>query len=139
MKRGLRKFQAGFPRSCCLTNPYSKLKFVTYINVSCFLIFGFETEKSIYFNKKHVPFKIRIQIESKLSICTKQSAVRSCSMDLKKAVRPAGTHSRPQSPSLLGQVVLKRGALEAAITGCQKISDIRSRMCRSYEYHWSCS
>ena len=44
----------------------------------------------------------------------------------------AGDHSRPQSPSFLGHVVGKRGALEAAVTGCQKISDIRSRMCRSY-------
>ena len=41
-------------------------------------------------------------------------------MDLKKAVRPAGTHSGPQSPSFLGQMVFKRGALEAAVTGCQK-------------------
>ena len=48
-------------------------------------------------------------------------------------------HSRPQSPSFLGHVVGKRGALEAAVTGCQKISDIRSRMCRSYKYHCSCS
>ena len=48
-------------------------------------------------------------------------------------------HSRTQSPSFLGHVVLKRGALEAAVTGCQKISDIRSRMCRSYRYHCSCS
>ena len=48
-------------------------------------------------------------------------------------------HSRPQSPSFLGHVVGKRGALEAAVTGCQKISDIRLRMCRSYKYHCSCS
>jgi len=48
-------------------------------------------------------------------------------------------HSRPQSPSFLGHVVGKRGALEAAVTGCQKISDIRSRMCRSYKHHCSCS
>ena len=48
-------------------------------------------------------------------------------------------HSRPQSPSFLGHVVRKRGALEAAVTGCQKISDIRSRMCKSYKYHCSCS
>ena len=47
-------------------------------------------------------------------------------------VQPECTHSRPQSPSFLGHVVRKRGALEAAVTGCQKISDIRSRMCRSY-------
>ena len=40
-------------------------------------------------------------------------------MDLKKAVRLAGTHSRPKSPSFLGHLVLKRGALEAAVTGCQ--------------------
>ena len=40
-------------------------------------------------------------------------------------------HSRPQSSSFLGHVVLKRGALEAAVTGCQKISDIRSRMSSS--------
>ena len=56
---------------------------------TCFLIFGFETEKSIYFNKKHVSFKIQIQIKSKLSICTKQLAVWRCSMDLKKAVSPS--------------------------------------------------
>ena len=37
-------------------------------------------------------------------------------------------HSRPQSPSFLGHVVGKRGALEAAVTGCQKISDIRSHV-----------
>ena len=48
-------------------------------------------------------------------------------------------HSRPQSPSFLGHVVRKRGALEAAVTGSQKISDIRSRMCKSYKYHCSCS
>ena len=60
-------------------------------------------------------------------------------MDLKKAVRPAGTHSRPQSLSFLGHVVLKPGALEAAVTRCQKICEIRSRMCRSYKYHCSCS
>ena len=47
--------------------------------------------------------------------------------------------SRPQSLSFLGHVVGKRGALDAAVTGCQKISDIRSRMCRSYKYHCSCS
>ena len=33
----------------------------------------------------------------------------------------------------------KRGALEASVTGYPKISDIRSRMCRSYKYHCSCS
>ena len=49
------------------------------------------------------------------------------------------SHSRPQSASFLGHVVGKRGALEAAVTGCQKISDIRSRMCRRYKYHCSCS
>ena len=43
-------------------------------------------------------------------------------------------HSRPQSPSFLGHVVLKREALEADVTGCPKISDIRSRMSRSYKY-----
>ena len=96
---------------------------------TCFLIFGFETEKSIYFNKKHVSFKIQIQIKSKLSICTKQLAVWRCSMDLKKAV----------SPSFLGHVVLKRGALEAAVTRRQKFSDIRSRIWGSYKYHCSCS
>ena len=32
-----------------------------------------------------------------------------------------------------------QGALEAAVTGCPKILDIRSRMCRSYKYHCSCS
>ena len=48
-------------------------------------------------------------------------------------------HSRPQSPSFLGHVVGKRRALEAAVTGCQKISVIRSRMCRSYKYHCSWS
>ena len=48
-------------------------------------------------------------------------------------------HSRPQSPSFLGHVVKKRGALEAAVTGCQKISHIRSRTCKSYKYHCSCS
>ena len=53
--------------------------------------------------------------------------------------RPVQIHSRPQSPSFLGHVVGKRGALEAAVTGCQKISDIRSRMCKSYKYHCSCS
>ena len=53
MKRGLRKFHAGFPRSCCLTISYSKLKFVTYINV-CFLIFGFETKKVFISTKKTV-------------------------------------------------------------------------------------
>ena len=36
MKRGLRKFHAGFPRLCCLTISYSKLKFVTDINVYMF-------------------------------------------------------------------------------------------------------
>ena len=46
---------------------------------------------------------------------------------------------RPQSLSLLGHVVLQRGALEATVTGCQKTSHIRSRMCRSYKYHCSCS
>ena len=46
---------------------------------------------------------------------------------------PDKCHSRPQSPSFLGHVVGKRGALEAAVTGCQKISDIRSCMCRSYK------
>ena len=40
-------------------------------------------------------------------------------------------HSRPQSPSFLSHVVGKRGALEAAVTGCQKISDTRLRMCRT--------
>ena len=49
------------------------------------------------------------------------------------------THSRPQSPSFLGHVVLKRGALEAAVTGGPKISDIRSRTCRSYKIQCSCS
>ena len=44
--------------------------------------------------------------------------------------RSSWSHSRPQSPSFLGHVVGKRGALDAAVTGCQKISDIRSRMCR---------
>ena len=44
--------------------------------------------------------------------------------------------SSPESV-VLGHVVLKRGALEAAFTECQKISDIRSRMCR--KYHCSCS
>ena len=39
------------------------------------------------------------------------------------------THSRPQSPSFIGHVVLKRGALEAAVTGCLKTLEIRSRMC----------
>ena len=48
-------------------------------------------------------------------------------------------HSRPQSPSFLGHVVLKREALEADVTGCPKISDIRSRMSRSYKYHCSFS
>ena len=48
------------------------------------------------------------------------------------------THSRRQSPSFLGHVVLKQGVLEAAVTGCQKISDIRSRMSRSCKYHCSC-
>ena len=48
-------------------------------------------------------------------------------------------HSRPQSPSFLGHVIGKRGALDAAVTGCQKISDIRLRMCKSYKYHCSCS
>ena len=32
MRRGLRKFRAGFPRSCCLTISYSKLKYIAYIN-----------------------------------------------------------------------------------------------------------
>ena len=36
-------------------------------------------------------------------------------------------HSRPQSPSFLGHVVLKLGALEVALAGCQKTSDLRSR------------
>ena len=58
---------------------------------------------------------------------------------LKKVGRFFANHSRPQSPSFLGHVVEKRGALEAAVTGCQKISDIRLRMCRSYKYHCSCS
>ena len=49
------------------------------------------------------------------------------------------THSRPQSPSFLGHVVLKRGALEAVVAKCPKISNIRSRMCRSYKYHCSWS
>ena len=52
---------------------------------------------------------------------------------------PVLQHSRPQSPSFLGHVVRKPGALEAAVTGCEKISDIRSRMCKSYKYHCSCS
>ena len=42
-------------------------------------------------------------------------------------------HSCPQSPSFLGHVVGKRGALEAAVIGCQNISDIRSGMCKSYK------
>ena len=32
MKRGLREFRAGFPRSCCLTISYSKLKYIAHIN-----------------------------------------------------------------------------------------------------------
>ena len=39
----------------------------------------------------------------------------------------------------LSHVVGKRGALETAVTGCQKISDNWSRMCRSYKYHGSSS
>ena len=53
--------------------------------------------------------------------------------------KPLHRHSLPQSPSFLGHVVRKRMALEAAVNGCQKISDIRSRMCKSYKYHCSCS
>ena len=33
-------------------------------------------------------------------------------------------HSCPQSPSFLDHVVLKRGALEEAVTGCQKIDSL---------------
>ena len=53
--------------------------------------------------------------------------------------KPRAVHSRPQIPSFLGHMVGKRGALEGPVTGCQKISDIRSRMCRSYKYYCSCS
>ena len=52
MKRGLRKFHAGFPRSCCLTISCSKRTFVTYINVYMSPYFWFWNKKSIYFNKK---------------------------------------------------------------------------------------
>ena len=54
MKRGLQKFHAGFPRSCCLTISYSKRKIVTYINVYMSPYFWFWNKKSIYFNKKTV-------------------------------------------------------------------------------------
>ena len=40
----------------------------------------------------------------------------------------SSAHSRPQSPSFLGHLIGKRGALEAAVIGCQKISDIRSHV-----------
>ena len=49
MQRGLRKFHAGFPRSCCLTNSYSKRKFVTCINVYMSPYFWFWNKKSIVF------------------------------------------------------------------------------------------
>ena len=62
-----------------------------------------------------------------------------CALFLRILRQSRAMHSRPQSPSFLGHVVGKRGALEAAVTGCQKISDIRSRMCKSYKYHCSCS
>ena len=66
-------------------------------------------------------------------------AARSMTILARSTNYSSSAHSRPQSPSFLGHLVGKRGALEAAVTGCQKISDIRSRMCRSYKYHCSCS
>ena len=51
-----------------------------------------------------------------------------CEQFLLSSFRVSTRHSRPQSPSFLGHVVGKRGALEAAVTGCQKISDIRSHV-----------
>ena len=52
-------------------------------------------------------------------------------------------HSRPQSPSFLGHVVGKRGALEVAVTGRQKSSDFtrfvqekcQSNTCTSMGFH----
>ena len=64
MKRGLRKFRAGFPRSCCLTISYSKLKYIAYINW-WIVYFLFSNEKGIYFNKTSCAFfKIQIQVKS---------------------------------------------------------------------------
>ena len=50
------------------------------------------------------------------------------------------SHSRPQSPPfLLVTWSAKRRALDAATTGCQKFSDIRSRVCSSFRHNCSCS
>ena len=44
---------------------------------------------------------------------------------------PVQIHSRPLSPSFLGHLVGKRGALEAAVTGCQKISEVTNITARA--------
>ena len=64
MRRGLRKFRAGFPRSCCLTISYSKLKYITYINWQIVFLKK-RIETSIHLNKTScASFKIQIQLKS---------------------------------------------------------------------------
>ena len=64
MRRGLRKFRAGFPRSCCLTISYSKLKYIAYINWQIVFLKK-RIETSIHLNKTScASFKIQIQLKS---------------------------------------------------------------------------